>query len=984
MKIDFRSKSDITEVLRSRAGSYTPEWNMNTENPDIATVLALVYADMYSGTLKKINNIPLKNEIAFFNTINANLLPASPSEGYVSFSLSSDDVDATEVRKGTLLSASNGDEDAMGFETCDDILVSPAEMRKMYCVDDEDDYIGEYKDFQENEIVLFDKNSPNLQSHVMWVSHDYSFYVKSESDICLAFYQKGGVKVHRSFIKAIADNTVAEVEYFTGEEYVSFSRVSEKDGMLLLHKSGNKPAVAADENGFNVRINVKKVSALIGFSFSYIEAFPAAVSVEPDFITDGNIECLKHSFFPFGERFQLFNEIYFGSQEVLGKKGAKVTMNFDLSFFEIPIENQISDEEINWKWIANKGDFKEGKTYKISITEVIWEYYNGYGWSRLFSDNSYSDIFNIEQNVTSCFKSMTFTCPDDMSMSFAGSQENFYIRARIIKAENLYKLRGDYLSPHVKNLSFDYYYKDNGCKLNDILCYNCMEEKRYETKKADVYEGFVPFYCADAKSRVIYLGFSRAPDNGPFRILWDINENALGVQPELSWEYLSEKGWRPMNMVDETECFTKIGLTIFLDNHEFINRRIFGEELFWVRITDVNDSYKSGISNRPIIKSINLNTVRAINVDSQREEYFAMNVYTENAEFTLSSPDVLKFELYVNEFLSITEQEVEKLESEGRIIRVSESSGMDSELWVKWQEVNTFVTEDNNSRCYIIDRSNGVITFGNGRNGRIPSVSDVDNIRVVYTTGGGTRTNVNIDTIRNIERSIGFVSGVTNPKKFYGGCDTETVYEAIRRSAVLLRTQGKAVSARDFEYLTMNASRSIERVRCFSGRNAFGVKESGAVTLVVLRKENSEFSRIREDIKSYLLPRISESIVSSDSLYITEPEFITINVRAELTVNGINDIFELKKSVEERLNTYLNSFENNASGKGWKIGQIPNKQQLRSTLLQLKNVVYVKNIYVTTYISGADGLREIDEEGIRKHCYILPKSGQHDISVALA
>ena len=59
-----------------------------------------------------------------------------------------------------------------------------------------------------------------------------------------------------------------------------------------------------------------------------------------------------------------------------------------------------------------------------------------------------------------------------------------------------------------------------------------MEEKRYETKKADVYEGFVPFYCADAKSRVIYLGFSRAPDNGPFRILWDINENALGVQPE--------------------------------------------------------------------------------------------------------------------------------------------------------------------------------------------------------------------------------------------------------------------------------------------------------------------------------------------------------------------------------------------------------------------------------------------------------------------
>ncbi len=986
VKIDMRSKDEIVSVIKERAKSYTPEWTMDTDSPDIATVLALAYADMYSGSLKKVNGIPLKNEIAFFNTINATLLPAAPSSGYVSFSLSSEDVGATEVPKGTVISASGGTDDTIFFETSDDLLVSPADIAGVFCAEDSDDYLGEYEEFTGENVTLFDKSSKNLQTHILRVAHPYAFDIRTAGDIRLIFFQKGGTKVNRSLMKLMADKNAVSIEYYAGEEagYVPFSDIRESGGTILLCKDPGTPPIIADEEGFNIRLTVKKIKGLEELSFSYIEAKPVGKQIEADCVTDGNVGYEQKEFFPFGERFQLFNEVYFGCSEVLDKCGAKVTMSFDLSMIEVPIENAFGDEQINWKWVADKGDFKEVKTYYISITDVIWEYYNGFGWSRLYPDRSYSDLFNFTQGVTGCFKSISFICPKDMTKVVVGAEEGYFIRARIVKAENLYKLRGFFVSPMIRNLSFEYHYEDEGCRISSISAYNCIEEKRYDPLDSDTYDGFVPYYTVGAKNRTMYFGFTQPPDNGPFRILWDVKEDPVSKQPQLSWEYLSKDGWKHLNMIDETEGFTKVGITIFLDNHGFRLKELFGRELYWIRIIDTKDFYRANTSSRPMIRRISRNAVGAVNLDSHAEEYFTMAIYAENARFELAAKSILDFELYVNEFSTLTEAEAEKLEEQGRLIRVTGNAGMDTELWVKWEEVNTFITEDPLSRSYVIDRGEGTFTFGNGRNGRIPAVSEDSNIRVVYTTGGGKRSNVEPGRISGIERSIGFVSGVTNPKSFYGGCDIETVYEAIERSAVLLRTQGKAIAARDYERLTMCASRCVERVRCYRGINSAGAPERGAVTLVVMKKDNTEFSKVREDIRSFLLPRIAGGIVSSKLLYITEPTYVIINVRAEITAREINGIFDLKRNVEEKLRSYIDSYSGGKNDRTWKLGRVPNEQQLRSAILRIPEVIYIKNIYITTYISDPDGLVETDDEGIRKYAYVLPVSGEHDISVTLA
>ena len=979
VKIDSRGKKDILAEMKERARGFTPEWNFSETEPDIAAALAIASAEMFEGTIRKINGLPLKNRVAFYNMLNAGLLPATPSEGYVSFALSADDAESAEVPAGTVVSSYDGDDEPVRFETTDDVLVSPSAIVKSFCVDDSSDYIGEYEDLSHTPTELFGVSGKNLQSHVLRIAHPYAFHIDSEADIRISFFRRGGIPLRSADIRGLTDKNAASVEYYTEEKgYIPFENVREYNGSLMLVKGKDQPPVATDEDGFQLRVTVRDIAAVQGFRCVSVKAAPCGARILPDAVTDGVTELERSTFYPFGERFALFNECYFGCDEVLDKRGASVTMSFDLQFLRVPIENQLLDDEINWKWIAKKSDFKARASYELSISEVIWEYYNGYGWSRLFPDRTFSDVFNYRDGVTHCYRTVTFTCPEDIEPVFVGAKEGYYIRARILKAENLYKLKGDFLSPYIRDLAFDYRYEDDGRRIGQMTAYNCMEQHTYDIRSDGE---FVPFYSFGNSPRTVYLGFSSPPESGPLRWLWDLREDPLAEHTELSWQYLSGSGWKNMNMVDETDGFSTIGLTIFLDNHGFERKRLFGEELFWVRIIDRRDSYRNGERILPTMLSVTPNTVRAVNTDSHREEYFAMNVYSENASFALASGNILDITVYVNEFLTITDAEAEKLEREQRLLRVTDETGIVTEAWVRWEEVKTFVDADNTSRCYVVDRSAGTVTFGNGRKGRIPSASDNNNLRIVYTTGGGERSNAEAGAVVGMERSIGLVSTVTNPKRFYGGRDTENVYDALERSAIMLKTQGKAITASDMEELARFACRSVEKVKAFGGRNMAGESERGAVTLVVLKTPHAEFSRIRDDLRAYLLPRIAGSIASADALYITEPVIVRMDVKLEFAADTLSGLFELKKSIETSLRDCIHSYSSGKSSGDWSLGRLPKEHQLRSAIMRIRHVTYIKSIYITTYLTGTGGLKEVDADAVLSLPYILPECGNIDISI---
>ena len=107
-----------------------------------------------------------------------------------------------------------------------------------------------------------------------------------------------------------------------------------------------------------------------------------------------------------------------------------------------------------------------------------------------------------------------------------------------------------------------------------------------------------------------------------------------------------------------------------------------------------------------------------------------------------------------------------------------------------------FITEvENDGTAYLL--------FGDGTNGLVPVAGDTFN--AVYRIGNGSPGNVGRDAITMIDLPSGVadITGVTNPLPAWGGIDPETVDHVRQSAPVAFQTQERAVTAADYEALTM-------------------------------------------------------------------------------------------------------------------------------------------------------------------------------------
>ena len=85
-EIDQRNKEDIKAYMKKQLSTYTPEWRFDEDNPDVGTALAMIYAEMMGDTIYRFNQVPERTKLTFFNQLGANLAPAVPAYGYITFS----------------------------------------------------------------------------------------------------------------------------------------------------------------------------------------------------------------------------------------------------------------------------------------------------------------------------------------------------------------------------------------------------------------------------------------------------------------------------------------------------------------------------------------------------------------------------------------------------------------------------------------------------------------------------------------------------------------------------------------------------------------------------------------------------------------------------------------------------------------------------------------------------------------------------------
>jgi len=286
------------------------------------------------------------------------------------------------------------------------------------------------------------------------------------------------------------------------------------------------------------------------------------------------------------------------------------------------------------------------------------------------------------------------------------------------------------------------------------------------------------------------------------------------------------------------------------------------------------------------------------------------------------------------------------------VIEVSSPDG-----WQQWNRVESFADSGPDDRHFTLDEVSGEVRFG-------PLVRMPDGtvrafgatpppqamVRVPrYFVGGGRAGNVDARTLTVLRSSIPFVSEVLNPIGATGGHDAETIDDVKDRAAITVRTQMRAVTARDYELLVKLAAPSIARVVC---ADADTLGKPGHVLIQVVPRVPRDVpdfqallpgADVLEEIRSFIDQRRPLGAV----VHIEPPKYLGVAVAARVALKpgALRDIVLAQADAALRL--FMHPVEGGLDGQGWPFGHPVLTGDIHAVLQRVPGLAYVDVVRLT-------------------------------------
>ena len=965
MQLDKRTREDIILEMEKLAGSYTPEWKFRTRQGDAGSALLNIYGDMLVELLRQYNRIPERDKQRFFRMLGTRQRPAEPARGYVSFGLSHPETEGTVVAAGTGLWGTGEDGEPVKLETQKEIYISNNELGPVMYQDGDEDQIY---CLAEAEGKLSTASKENLQEHVCCLGHSTVFHIGGEAELLISFQPR---RDSRDWDALIQDREKTGFSYSSGAGEWQFETWSCHSHTIRLRKTKEMPDFAVGEGEpadcCSIRWKAKDIRAYTGLEITDIRIGAVCPAALPDYVYTAEGQEGIQRFFPFGERPYSHGECYICANEVLEKKGAVIHLTLDMEFRKLPLLQEPAPLPIHWKTIMKQSDFPKTEELPVTIGEVVWEYYNGTGFTRLFTEPLYTHIFSPPpQDSLDSDKSgirseqVSFLCPGDMVPFLVNAETVYCIRIRILRMQHEYMVNGYYLSPFITHMELSYDYQDSMQKPELFRCCNNLEEHWYTGRQP-----VIPFQPQSEPRPGIYIGFSQPLTGGPYGIYCKVGErSAVSSQKRWNYEYYNGREWSTLVLEDGTENLTKSGILMPFGNYDMHALQLFGVERYWLRLiqqqSDRTVRKEAGIP----MQEIWMNTTSVLAVEGAPEEYLTLPEAEGCISCQLKQKNIQQIQVWVNEAY-LSQEEVEELEKETEVHRIRNEAGVLDQIWVLWEEAKDIRSIQPDTRFYCVERREGILRFLCGKQGFLQGNRRENQVKAVYTWGGGSRGNLREGQVTHISRSIRFLNQVVNHHGLSGGREEELSEEAAARMERQLLHRNRAVMRSDYEALALESTREVKRVKAFSNRNGLGERQQGAITLVVLQEEygKKEFQTLEEEIYEYIQNRMPGIRQVQRNFFIVEPWFTEIQVTAVCRINPQTSVFACEAEAEERLDRFLNPLTGNSDGKGWKIGQAPCREQLRHVLHKTRGICQLQRMVVKAYCRRNGRLQEIDLEG---------------------
>jgi predicted phage baseplate assembly protein len=418
-----------------------------------------------------------------------------------------------------------------------------------------------------------------------------------------------------------------------------------------------------------------------------------------------------------------------------------------------------------------------------------------------------------------------------------------------------------------------------------------------------------------APGDAFYLGFARPLAGSLIRLNVEARIEGFGVDPEdlpLTWEVWSGEAWVYARVTRDTTGGLNrdgsVSLTIPMA-HEPVT--LGGTRAHWLRARLLRPragqhAYQASPQVQRIWAEVRGGTVAAEHAVAAPAEVLGRSDGGPGQQFAVRHTPVLP-------------------RGPEERVRVLTPKGVE-----EWEEVGDFTISTGTSRHYTWDGASGTIRFGpqvrysDGtvrQHGAIPR--DGSEILVTgYRHGGGDAGNVGADTLTVMRTTIPFVDSVTNATAARGGVDAETIDNAKERGPMSLRTGQRAVTVRDYERLTMEASSEVARARCVPPATPGGAIR----VLVVPRLRHAAEDHVLNDyalspaLFSTIARHLDEHRVLGTAIEVGTPFYQGVSVAALVRALPERPATLVKQRALDVLNAFVNPLFGGHERTGWPFG----------------------------------------------------------------
>jgi predicted phage baseplate assembly protein len=447
-----------------------------------------------------------------------------------------------------------------------------------------------------------------------------------------------------------------------------------------------------------------------------------------------------------------------------------------------------------------------------------------------------------------------------------------------------------------------------------------------------------------AEGDALNLGFAESLAGSALRLTVSATAEGTGIHPDnppLSWQAWTGQEWSPVTVHrDATGGLNRPGELVLLMPPTHGARAVGGRTAYWVRVVLRDpDPGQPGYLRAPRLSAIAVAVVGGT-VAAEHSELMAAEV--------IGRSDDRPGQVFSTSRAPVAPRRP------GEHVIVTGPAG--AEIWT---EVGDFTRSGPNDRHYVWDGASGAIRFGpavrqpSGKVRRYGVVPAKDSLISVsgYRVGGGAAGNVGARTLVAPRTPLPYVTTVTNLHAATGGSDPESIDEVKTRGPLTLRTGHRAVTAADFESLTLESSPRIARVRCVAPENPGGPVR----LLIVPRLPETTGLRSIDDLalEDALLEQVTAVIeprrLVGTRIELTTPYYLGISAEVTIRVTGGRNAAAVRQNAESTLRTWLDPLDGGADRTGWPFERDLTGAALTLRLEGLEGVAAIEEVHLYEY-----------------------------------